>query len=37
MAYRFIDTDEIAEFMIEMPISTYFAEGIIIQYFDLFS
>mmetsp|Transcript_21577 Transcript_21577/g.29834 ORF Transcript_21577/g.29834 Transcript_21577/m.29834 type:complete len:334 (-) Transcript_21577:33-1034(-) len=27
MAYRFIDTDEIAEFMIEMPISKYFSEG----------
>ena len=27
MGYRFLDTDEIAEFMIEMPISDFFAEG----------
>ena len=27
MGYRFLDTDEIAEFMIEMPISKFFAEG----------
>jgi shikimate kinase len=27
LGYRFLDTDEIAEFMIEMPISDYFAQG----------
>jgi shikimate kinase len=27
MGYRFLDTDEIAEFMIEMPISQFFQEG----------
>lgn len=27
LGYRFIDTDEIAEYMIEMPISEYFAQG----------
>lgn len=27
MGYRFLDTDEIAEFMVEMPISDFFAEG----------
>lgn len=27
MGYRFLDTDEIAEFMIEMPISQFFKEG----------
>jgi shikimate kinase len=27
MGYRFLDTDEIAEFMIEMPITDFFAEG----------
>jgi shikimate kinase len=27
MGYRFLDTDEIAEYMIEMPISKYFSDG----------
>ena len=27
LGYRFIDTDEVAEFMVEMPISEYFALG----------
>ena len=27
LGYRFLDTDEIAEFMIEMPISDYFSKG----------
>ena len=27
LGYRFIDTDEVAEYMIEMPISDYFAQG----------
>jgi shikimate kinase len=27
MGYRFLDTDEIAEYMIEMPIADYFAQG----------
>ena len=27
LGYRFIDTDEIAEYMIEMPIADFFAEG----------
>ena len=27
MGYRFLDTDEIAEFMIEMPITKFFSEG----------
>lgn len=27
MGYRFLDTDEIAEFMIEMPITNFFSEG----------
>ena len=27
MGYRFLDTDQIAEFMIEMPISEFFAQG----------
>lgn len=27
LGYRFIDTDEVAEFMIEMPIADFFAEG----------
>jgi shikimate kinase len=27
MGYRFLDTDDIAEYMIEMPISDFFAEG----------
>lgn len=27
LGYRFLDTDEIAEFMIEMPISDFFAQG----------
>jgi len=27
MGYRFLDTDEIAEFMVEMPISEFFKEG----------
>jgi 2-phosphoglycerate kinase len=27
LGYRFLDTDEIAEYMIEMPISEYFAQG----------
>ena len=27
MGYRYIDTDEVAEYMIEMPISEFFAQG----------
>jgi shikimate kinase len=27
LGYRFLDTDEIAEYMIEMPISEYFKQG----------
>lgn len=27
LGYRFLDTDELAEFMIEMPIADYFAQG----------
>ena len=27
LSYRFIDTDEVAEFMIDMPIADFFAAG----------
>lgn len=35
LGYRFLDTDEIAEFMIEMPISNFFASGKEAEFRDL--
>jgi len=35
MGYRFLDTDEIAEFMVEMPISEYFAQGKVDEFREL--
>ena len=35
LGYRFLDTDEIAEFMIEMPIADFFAQGKETQFRDL--
>ena len=35
IGYRFLDTDEIAEFMIEMPIASFFAQGNEQQFRDL--
>ena len=35
MEYRFLDTDEIAEYMIEMPISAFFAEGKVDEFREL--
>lgn len=35
LGYRFLDTDEIAEFMIEMPIADFFAQGKEAQFRDL--
>ena len=35
MEYRFLDTDEIAEYMIEMPITAFFAEGKVDEFREL--
>lgn len=35
MGYRFLDTDEIAEFMVEMPLSDYFAQGKVDEFREL--
>ncbi len=35
MGYRFLDTDEIAEFMVEMPISEYFVQGKVDEFREL--
>jgi shikimate kinase len=35
LGYRFIDTDEVAEFMIEMPISEFFASGKVEEFRDM--
>lgn len=35
LGYRFLDTDEVAEYMIEMPISDFFAQGKKEQFRDL--
>ena len=35
MGYRFLDTDEIAEFIVEMPISEYFAQGNVDEFREL--
>lgn len=35
LGYRFLDTDEVAEYMIEMPISDFFAQGKVEQFRDV--
>jgi shikimate kinase len=35
LGYRFLDTDEVAEYMIEMPIAEFFAQGKVEQFRDV--